>query len=127
MPQTLRPLGDRVLVRRHEETTTNKSGLLMPEGAKEKPLEGTILAVGNGRKLDNGSVLAVDLKEGMRVLFGKFAGSEIVVNRETLLLMREDEVMGEVMGELDAEAEPELPPAVSPKVEDMKFKKRRRK
>lgn len=104
MPQTLRPLGDRVLVRRHEEKTANKSGLLMPAGATEKPVEGTIVAVGKGRKLDNGSVLPVDLEPGQHVLFGKYAGSEVRVNGETLMLMREDEVMGEVLGEADPEA-----------------------
>lgn len=108
MPQTLRPLGDRVLVRRHEEKTANKSGLLMPAGATEKPVEGTIVAVGKGRKLDNGSVLPVDLEPGQHVLFGKYAGSEVRVNGEVLMLMREEEVMGEVLGEADPEpVEPE--------------------
>lgn len=100
MAQTLRPLGDRVLVRRQEETAV-KDGFIMPEGAKEKPVMGIVVAVGNGRRLDNGTILAVDLKEGERVTFGKFSGSEFKVNGEILLLMREEEVIGVLEGEAD--------------------------
>lgn len=102
MAQTLRPLGDRVLVRRQEETAV-KDGFIMPEGAKEKPVMGIVVAVGNGRRLDNGTILAVDLKEGERVTFGKFSGSEFKVNGEILLLMREEEVIGVLEGEADPE------------------------
>lgn len=106
MPETLEPLGDRVLVRRHEEKTANKHGLLMPDGAKEKPAKGTVVSVGNGRKLDNGTILRVDLEPGHIVVFGKFSGSEFNVSGETLLIMREDEIIARVSGEADPEAEP---------------------
>jgi chaperonin GroES len=92
----IRPLHDRVIVRRTEEEKTTASGLIIPDSATEKPSKGEILAVGNGRINDNGDVLTLDVKVGDQVLFGQFAGTEIKVDGETLLVMREDDIVAVV-------------------------------
>jgi len=91
---SIRPLHDRVLVRRMEDETTTAGGIVIPDNAKEKPSRGEVLAVGNGKHLDNGDVRALDVKVGDKVLFGKYAGNEVKVNGEELLIMREDDIMG---------------------------------
>ncbi|HLZ82161.1 MAG TPA: co-chaperone GroES [Caulobacteraceae bacterium] len=89
-----RPLGDRVLVRRVEEEQKTKGGIIIPDTAKEKPQEGEVLAVGPGARDENGKVHALDLKEGDRILFGKWSGSEIKLEGEDLLIMKESDVLG---------------------------------
>lgn len=90
----LRPLHDRVVVRRKEEERTSAGGILIPDSAAEKPIEGEVIAVGNGKLLDNGDVRRLDVKVGDRVLFGKYAGTEVKLSEEKLLVMREDDIMG---------------------------------
>ena len=89
----VRPLHDRLLVRRIEEKEMAKGGIIIPDTAKEKPMEGRVLAVGNGRVLENGKRLALDVKVGDRILFGKYSGNEIKVEGEDVLIVREDEVL----------------------------------
>jgi chaperonin GroES len=89
----VRPLHDRLLVRRIEEKETAKGGIIIPDTAKEKPQEGEILAVGSGKILDNGSKLAPDVKVGDKILFGKYSGTEIKIDGEEVLIVREDEVL----------------------------------
>lgn len=91
---TVRPLFDRILVKRNEEPTKSKGGLFLPETAKEKPVEGTVLAVGNGRVADDGRVTALTVKVGDKVVFGKYSGTEIKVEGEDRLILREDDVLG---------------------------------
>ncbi|NCA68873.1 MAG: co-chaperone GroES [Sphingobacteriia bacterium] len=90
----LRPLHDRVVVRRKEEERTSAGGILIPDTAAEKPIEGEVVAVGNGKLLDHGEVRRLDVKVGDRVLFGKYSGTEVKLAGETLLVMREDDIMG---------------------------------
>jgi chaperonin GroES len=90
----LRPLYDRVLVKRVEVETTTKGGLFIPETAKEKPLEGEVVAVGNGRVLEDGTVRPLTVKAGDRVLFAKYAETEVKVGNDTFLLLREDDLLG---------------------------------
>lgn len=90
----IRPLQDRVLVRRSAEETKSAGGIILTGSAQEKPSQGEIVAVGNGKKLDNGSTQPMDVKVGDKVLFGKFAGSEVKVGDETLLMMVENDIMG---------------------------------
>lgn len=90
----LRPLYDRVLVKRVDSETTTKGGLIIPDTAKEKPLEGEVVAVGNGRVLDDGSVRALTVKAGDRVLFAKYAETEVKVGSDTFLLLREEDLLG---------------------------------
>ena len=90
----IRPLQDRVLVRRAEEETKSAGGIILTGSAQEKPSEGEVVAVGNGKKLGNGSTQSMDVRVGDIVLFGKYSGSEVKVNGETLLIMREDDIMG---------------------------------
>jgi chaperonin GroES len=90
----IRPLHDRVIVRRIKEEEKTKGGLYIPDTAKEKPVEGTVIAVGNGKVLEDGSVRKLDLKEGDRVLFGKYSGSEVKIEGEEHLILREDEILG---------------------------------
>ena len=92
----IRPLHDRVLVRRLEDETTTPGGIVIPDSAKEKPAQGEIVAAGNGKLLDNGDVRALDVKVGDKVLFGKYSGTEVKVDGEELLVMREDDIMGVV-------------------------------
>ncbi len=88
-----RPLGDRVLVKRVEEEEKTKGGIIIPDTAKEKPLEGIVVAVGSGTILKNGKVVPMDVKAGDRILFGKYTGTEVKVDGEDLVLLREDDVL----------------------------------
>ena len=94
MATTIKPLHDRVIVRRIEENTTTSGGIIIPDSAKEKPQEGEIIAVGEGKYKEDGTRQTLDVKEGDRVLFGKYSGSEITLDGEELLMMREDEILG---------------------------------
>jgi chaperonin GroES len=94
----LRPLHDRVIVKRMEEQRTSPGGIVIPDTAAEKPIRGEILAVGNGKILDNGEVRALDLKVGDTVLFGKYSGTEVKVEGQDLLVMREDDIMAVIEG-----------------------------
>jgi chaperonin GroES len=89
----VRPLHDRLMVRRIEEKETAKGGILIPDTAKEKPQEGEVLAVGNGKILDNGTKIPLDVKVGNKILFGKYSGTEIKIDGEDVLILREDEVL----------------------------------
>ena len=89
----VRPLHDRMLVRRLEQKETARGGIIIPDTAKEKPMEGKVLAVGNGRVLDSGKKVPVDVKVGDRILFGKYSGTEIEMDGEEVLVVREDEVL----------------------------------
>ena len=89
----VRPLHDRLVVRRIEEKETAKGGIIIPDTAKEKPQEGEVLAVGNGRILENGTKVALDVKVGDKILFGKYTGTEIKIDGEDVLILREDEVL----------------------------------
>ena len=88
-----RPLHDRILVRRIEEQQKSKGGIIIPDTAKEKPQEGRVIAVGTGRVLEDGSVRPLDVKKGDRILFGKYTGSEIKVDGEEHIILREDDVL----------------------------------
>ena len=95
MAQKFRPLQDRILVKRVEDKeTTSTGGIIIPDTAKEKPQEGEVMAVGNGKKLENGQTQTVDVKVGDRILFGKYSGSEIKISGEEHLILREEEVLG---------------------------------
>jgi len=94
----IRPLHDRVVVRRVEEERTTPGGILIPDSATEKPMQGEIVAAGNGKVLDNGEQRGLDVKVGDKVLFGKYSGTEVKVDGEDLLVMREDDIMGVVEG-----------------------------
>jgi Co-chaperonin GroES (HSP10) len=96
MAVSIRPLNDRIIVRRMEEQEQMRGGLYIPDTAKEKPQEGEVLAVGNGKLLDSGQRIAIDLKSGDRILFGKYAGTEINLDGEEYLILREDDVLGVV-------------------------------
>ena len=96
MALSIRPLNDRIIVRRMEDQEQMRGGLYIPDTAKEKPQEGEVLAVGNGKLLDNGQRIAIDLKAGDRILFGKYAGTEIKLDGEEYLILREDDVLGVV-------------------------------
>ena len=89
----VRPLHDRLLVRRMEEKETVKGGIIIPDTAKEKPQEGEVLAVGNGKVLENGTKLPLDVKVGDKILFGKYSGTDIKIDGEEVLILREDEVL----------------------------------
>ena len=89
-----RPLHDRILVKRIEEKETVKGGIIIPDTAKEKPQEGVVEAVGNGKILDNGTKLSLEVKEGDHILFGKYSGTEIKIDGVEHLILREDEVLG---------------------------------
>ena len=89
-----RPLGDRVLVKRVEEESKTKGGIIIPDTAKEKPIQGEIIAVGQGRIGEDGKVRPLDVKKGDRVLFGKYSGTEIKIDGDEFLIMREEEVLG---------------------------------
>ena len=93
---SIRPLQDRIVVRRTEEETTSAGGIVIPDSAAEKPSQGEVIAVGPGKKLDNGSVQEVDLKAGDKILFGQYAGSSVKLDGEELLIMNESEVFGVV-------------------------------
>jgi len=92
----VRPLHDRVIVQRIKEEETTKGGIIIPDTAKEKPSEGKIIAVGNGKLLENGSLKPLEVKKGDKVLFGKYAGTEIKIDGEEHLIMREDDIIAVV-------------------------------
>lgn len=90
----LRPLQDRILVQRVEEETKTKGGIIIPDTAKEKPAEGKVKAVGNGKVGDDGKRVALEIKVGDKILFGKYSGTEVKIDGEEYLIMREDDVLG---------------------------------
>lgn len=90
----VRPLHDRLLVKRLEEQESIRGGIIIPDSAKEKPQEGKVVAVGRGKILEDGKVVPLDVKEGDRILFGKYSGSEIKLDGEEYLILREEEVLG---------------------------------
>ena len=90
----IRPLHDRVVVKRVDEETTTAGGIVLPGSATEKPMQGEVLAVGNGKIAENGDVRPLDVKVGDNVLFGKFSGTEVKIDGEEVLIMREDDLMG---------------------------------
>jgi len=94
----IRPLHDRVVVRRMEEERTTAGGIVIPDSATEKPIQGEVIAVGNGKTLDNGQHRALDVKVGDRVLFGKYSGTEVKLDGEDYLVMREEDIMGVIEG-----------------------------
>ncbi len=91
---TVRPLHDRIIVKRIEEKETVKGGIIIPDTAKEKPQEGEVIAVGHGKKTEDGKVIPLDVKAGDRILFGKYSGTEIKISDVEYLILREDEVLG---------------------------------
>jgi chaperonin GroES len=90
----IRPLHDRVILKRMEEETTSAGGIVIPDSAAEKPMRGKIVAIGNGKRLDSGEVIPLDVKVGDTVLFGKYSGTEVKVDGDELLVMREEDIMG---------------------------------
>ena len=94
----VRPLQDRVLVRRVAEEEKTKGGIIIPDTAKEKPQEGKVVAVGKGKVGDDGKLIALDVKAGDRILFGKYSGTEIKLDGEDVLIMREDDILGVLEG-----------------------------
>ncbi len=90
----IRPLHDRVIVRRLEEEKVSAGGIVIPDSAKEKPVQGEVTAVGKGKILDSGDVLAMDVKVGDTVLFGKYSGTDVKIGDEEMLVMREEDIMG---------------------------------
>ena len=90
----VRPLHDRVIIKRVEEQETVRGGIIIPDTAKEKPQEGEVVAAGSGKRLENGQVIPLEVKAGDRVLFGKYSGTEIKLDGEELLILREDEILG---------------------------------
>jgi chaperonin GroES len=93
-----RPLHDRILIKRITGEEKTSGGIIIPDTAKEKPQEGEVVAIGNGKRLENGEVVAMDVKAGDRVLFGKYSGNEIKIEGEEHLILREDEVLGVIEG-----------------------------
>ena len=98
MATKLTPLHDRILVRRIEEQETVRGGIIIPDTAKEKPQEGEVIAVGKGKINEDGKVFPLDVKAGDRILFGKYAGTEVKIDGEEFLIMKEDEVLGTIAG-----------------------------
>jgi len=94
----IRPLHDRVIVKRVEEERTSPGGIVIPDSAAEKPIKGEVVAAGNGKILENGDVRALDVKVGDTVLFGKYAGTEVKVDGDELLVMKEDDIVGVIEG-----------------------------
>src|SRR5262245_11225530 len=90
----IRPLHDRIVVKRVQEEERTKGGIIIPDSAKEKPVEGEVVAVGNGKVLEDGKIRPLDVKPGDRILFGKYSGTEIKVGGEEQLILREDEILG---------------------------------
>jgi chaperonin GroES len=90
----LKPLHDRILVQRVEEETKTKGGIIIPDSAKEKPAEGIVISVGNGRIGDDGKKIPLEVKKGNRILFGKYGGTDVKIEGEEYLIMREDDVLG---------------------------------
>jgi chaperonin GroES len=94
----VRPLGDRVLVKRIEEEEKTSGGIIIPDTAKEKPMQGKVIAVGKGKVSEDGKVLSLDVKKGDRVLFGKYSGTEVTIDGEEHLIMREDDILAVITG-----------------------------
>jgi chaperonin GroES len=94
----IRPLGDRILVKRIKEEDKTKGGIIIPDTAKEKPQEGKVIAVGRGRRSEKGDLIAPDVKAGDRILFGKYSGSEVKLEGEDHLILREDDILGVLEG-----------------------------
>ncbi len=92
----IRPLHDRIIVERLEEETTTAAGIIIPDSAKEKPMQGNVIAVGKGKMTEDGKILPLDVKVGDKVLFGKYSGTEIKIEGKEYLMMREDDVLGVV-------------------------------
>jgi chaperonin GroES len=90
----IRPLHDRIIVKRLEEEEKTKGGIIIPDSAKEKPMEGKVIAVGNGKKTEEGKIVKMDVKAGDKVLFSKYAGTEIKIDGVEHLIMREDDILG---------------------------------
>jgi chaperonin GroES len=90
----LRPLQDRIIFQRVEEESKTKGGIIIPDSAKEKPAEGVVISVGKGKVADDGKLIPMEVKEGNRILFGKYSGTEVKVEGEEYLIMREDDVLG---------------------------------
>ena len=90
----VRPLHDRVIIKRVEEQETVRGGIIIPDTAKEKPQEGEVVAAGTGKRLENGQIIPLEVKAGDRVLFGKYSGTEIKLDGEELLILREEEILG---------------------------------
>jgi chaperonin GroES len=107
MAQKLTPLHDRVLIRRIQEAETVRGGIIIPDTAKEKPQEGIVIAVGTGRHDKGGQVVPLAVKDGDRVLFGKYSGSEIKIEGEDFLIMKEDEILGILSGSAKSAEKPE--------------------
>ena len=101
---SFKPLHDRVLVRRIESEATTKGGLIIPDSAKEKPQEGEVIAVGEGARKDSGELIPMSVKAGDRILFGKWSGTEIKLDGEELLIMKESDILGLLTGEKAAKA-----------------------
>jgi chaperonin GroES len=102
----IRPLSDRIVVKRIEEKETLRSGIIIPDSAQEKPQEAEVVAVGPGKRLEDGTRVAIDVKVGDRILFGKYSSSDIKVDGEEYLIMREDEILGVVDHTPKAEKQP---------------------
>jgi chaperonin GroES len=94
----IRPLYDRIVVKRIEEKETTSNGIIIPDSAKEKPQEGEVMAVGRGKRLEDGKLVALDVKAGDRILFGKYSGNEIKLDGNEYIIMREDDVLGILNG-----------------------------
>jgi len=94
----LRPLHDRVVIKRQEEERTSPGGIVIPDSAAEKPIRGEVVAVGNGKRLDNGEARPLDVKTGDKVLFGKYSGTEVKLGEEDVVVMREDDIMAVIEG-----------------------------
>ena len=94
----IRPLQDRVLVKRLKEEEKTKGGIIIPDTAKEKPIEGEVIAVGNGKVTDKGEVRKLDVKKGDRILFGKYSGTEVKIDGEEHLILREEDILGVLEG-----------------------------
>ena len=99
---SVRPLHDRVLIKRIEEEETVRGGIIIPDSAKEKPQEGEVFAVGSGKRLEDGTVLPLEVKAGDRVLFGKYSGTEIKLEDQEYLILKEDEILGITSGAAEA-------------------------
>ena len=98
MATKIRPLQDRIIVKRVQEEEKTKGGIIIPDTAKEKPIEGKVIAAGNGKVLEDGKVRPLDIKAGDRVLFSKYAGTEIKIDGEEHLIMREEDILGVIEG-----------------------------
>ncbi len=94
----IRPLHDRVIVKREEEEQRSAGGIVIPDTAKEKPIRGIVVAIGAGRVLDNGDIRALAVKVGDKILFGKYAGTEVKLDSDELLVLREEDIMGVIEG-----------------------------